>query len=49
MELDKPNFHRRVTESPGFVEPTGAKRPSPNGRPAALYRAGGAATLAPPM
>ncbi|MGW4211185.1 NUDIX hydrolase [Lentzea sp. NPDC004789] len=49
VELDKPNFHRKVTESAGFVEPTGEKRPSPTGRPAALYRAGGALTLSPPM
>ncbi|SMD20965.1 NUDIX hydrolase [Lentzea albidocapillata] len=49
VDLDKPNFHRKVTESAGFVEPSGAKRPSPNGRPAALYRAGGASTLSPPM
>ncbi|MFS8097897.1 NUDIX hydrolase [Lentzea alba] len=49
VELDKPNFHRKVTESAGFVEATGEKRPSPNGRPAALYRAGGAVTLSPPM
>jgi len=49
VELDKPNFHRKVTESAGFVEPTGGKRPSPTGRPAALYRAGGALALSPPM
>ena len=49
VELDKPNFHRKVTESVGFVEASGAKRPSPNGRPAALYRAGDAVVLSPPM
>jgi 8-oxo-dGTP diphosphatase len=49
VELDRPNFHRKVTESAGFVESTGEKRPSPNGRPAALYRAGGADVLSPPM
>ncbi|MFC9249812.1 NUDIX hydrolase [Amycolatopsis thailandensis] len=47
--LDKPNFHRKVTDADGFVVPTGGKRPSVNGRPSALYRAGGAAELAPPM
>jgi 8-oxo-dGTP diphosphatase len=47
--LDKPNFHRKVTDADGFVVPTGGKRPSPNGRPAALYRAGGATELVPPM
>jgi 8-oxo-dGTP diphosphatase len=49
VELDKPNFHRKVTDADGFVVPTGNKRPSPGGRPAALYRAGGATELVPPM
>ncbi|MCK9895417.1 NUDIX domain-containing protein [Frankia sp. AgB32] len=49
VELDKPNFHRKVTESPEFIVPTGRKRSTGNGRPAALYRAGRAAELAPPM
>jgi 8-oxo-dGTP diphosphatase len=47
--LDKPNFHRKVTDADGFIVPTGVKRPSLTGRPAALYRAGGAAELVPPM
>ncbi|WP_410659895.1 NUDIX hydrolase [Amycolatopsis sp. lyj-112] len=47
--LDKPNFHRKVTDADGFVVPTGGKRPSLTGRPAALYRAGEAAELVPPM
>lgn len=47
--LDKPNFHRKVTEAPGFVVPTGDKRPTGNGRPAVLYRSGGADVLSPPM
>ncbi|WP_250292214.1 NrtR DNA-binding winged helix domain-containing protein [Frankia sp. CiP1_Cm_nod1] len=46
-ELDRPNFHRKVTDAAGFIEPTGRKRPTPNGRPAALYRAGPATTLLP--
>ncbi|RLK59609.1 NUDIX hydrolase [Actinokineospora cianjurensis] len=49
VELDKPNFHRKVTDADGFLEPTGDKRPSATGRPAALYRAGAAAELVPPM
>ncbi|NUT92478.1 MAG: NUDIX hydrolase [Saccharothrix sp.] len=49
VELDKPNFHRKVTEAEGFIVPTGGKRPTPNGRPAALYRAGDAAVISPPM
>ena len=47
--LDKPNFHRKVTDADGFVIPTGEKRAVPNGRPAALYRAGPATALTPPM
>lgn len=47
--LDKPNFHRKVTDAEGFVVATGGKRSSPTGRPAALYRAGDAAELVPPM
>lgn len=47
--LDKPNFHRKVTDVDGFVVPTGGKRPSFTGRPAALYRAGEAVELVPPM
>ncbi|MFE0020316.1 NUDIX domain-containing protein [Amycolatopsis sp. NPDC059021] len=49
VELDKPNFHRKVTDADGFVVPLGTKRSTPNGRPAALYRAGTASTLMPPM
>ncbi|PRY34275.1 NUDIX hydrolase [Umezawaea tangerina] len=49
VTLDKPNFHRKVTEADGFLVPTGGKRPVANGRPAALYRAGDAELLAPPM
>jgi 8-oxo-dGTP diphosphatase len=49
VELDKPNFYRKVTDAAGFVVPTGAKRPTPNGRPAALYRAGSASLLMPPL
>jgi 8-oxo-dGTP diphosphatase len=49
VALDKPNFHRKVTDAERFIEPTGRKRPTTNGRPAALYRASVATTLAPPM
>lgn len=49
VELDKPNFHRKVTDADGFIEPTGGKRPTVGGRPAALYRAGAATVLVPPM
>ncbi|MCK9876719.1 NUDIX hydrolase [Frankia sp. Ag45/Mut15] len=49
VELDKPNFHRKVTDSPDFLVPTGRKRSTGNGRPAALYRSGPATALVPPM
>lgn len=49
VELDKPNFHRKVRDANGFIVPTGGKRSTANGRPAALYRAGPATTLTPPM
>ncbi|WP_250008216.1 NUDIX domain-containing protein [Actinoplanes sp. M2I2] len=47
--LDPRNFSRKVTNTEGFVEPTGAKRVPPTGRPAALYRAGPATMLNPPI
>jgi 8-oxo-dGTP diphosphatase len=49
VELDKPNFHRKITDADGFIAPTGSKRPTANGRPAALYRTGPADLLLPPM
>jgi 8-oxo-dGTP diphosphatase len=49
--LDPRNFHRKVTGTPGFLEPVG--RPAPvgpeGGRPAALYRRGRATLLHPAM
>ncbi|NPC97823.1 NUDIX domain-containing protein [Nocardioides sp. zg-DK7169] len=49
--LPAPNFHRKVTKSPGFVEELDDKRPSgpSGGAPSALLRAGGATTLHPPI
>jgi 8-oxo-dGTP diphosphatase len=47
--VDPRNFSRKVINTEGFVEPTGAKRIPPTGRPAALYRAGAATTLNPPI
>ncbi|WP_306207331.1 NUDIX hydrolase [Actinoplanes sp. RD1] len=47
--LDPRNFSRKVVNTEGFVEPTGTKRMPPTGRPAALYRAGAATTLNPPI
>src|ERR1700683_1959234 len=49
MTLDPRNFSRKVANSEGFVEPTGGKRVPETGRPAALYRLGGAQALNPPL
>lgn len=47
--LDPRNFHRKVTTTPGFVEPTGTTTTRGGGRPAQLYRRGTAAVLHPAM
>jgi 8-oxo-dGTP diphosphatase len=47
-QLDPRNFHRKVTKTDGFLEPTGTTTRD-GGRPARLYRAGGAAALHPPL
>ncbi|HEX5741315.1 MAG TPA: NUDIX domain-containing protein [Pilimelia sp.] len=47
--IDSRNFHRKVTGTPGFVEPTGETTAGERGRPAALYRRGAARTLHPPL
>ncbi|PWI06042.1 NUDIX hydrolase [Streptomyces sp. NWU339] len=49
--LDRPNFRRKVLATPGFVEavPGAARLTGGRGKPAALYRAGTAATLHPPL
>jgi 8-oxo-dGTP diphosphatase len=49
VALDKPNFHRKATDAEGFLVATGGKRATAGGRPAALYRAGTATLLSPPM
>jgi 8-oxo-dGTP diphosphatase len=49
VRLDPRNFHRKVTGTPGFVEPTGSTSTRDGGRPAQLYRAGGAQALHPPL
>ena len=50
-ELDRPNFRRKVLATPGFVDqvPGAARLTGGRGKPAALYRAGGATTLHPPL
>lgn len=47
--LDPRNFHRKVTGTPGFVVETGRTTTRDGGRPAQLYRRGGAALLHPAM
>ncbi|MCQ4201387.1 NUDIX domain-containing protein [Streptomyces sp. NPDC058783] len=49
--LDRPNFRRKVLATPGFVEPVpgAARLTGGRGKPAAVYRAGPAATLHPPL
>src|SRR3954454_642183 len=46
--LDPRNFHRKVTGSPGMLEPTGGRTTRNAGRPAQLYRRGEATLLDPP-
>lgn len=49
--LDRPNFRRKVLATPGFVQPAAgaARLTGGRGKPAALYRAGGATALHPPL
>ncbi|WP_055468361.1 NUDIX hydrolase [Streptomyces ardesiacus] len=49
--LDRPNFRRKVLATPGFVEPVpgAARLTGGRGKPAALYRAGPAIALHPPL
>ncbi len=49
--LDPPNFRRKVLATPDFVEavPGTARLTGGRGKPAALYRAGTATTLHPPL
>ncbi|MFG3656133.1 NUDIX domain-containing protein [Streptomyces sp. NPDC047706] len=49
--LDRPNFRRKVLATPGFVTPVpgAARLTGGRGKPAALYRAGDAAALHPPL
>lgn len=47
--LDPRNFHRKVTGTPGFLEPTGRSTAGERGRPAVLFRRGDTTALHPPM
>jgi len=49
IPVDPRNFSRKVLNTEGFIQPTGAKRRPGTGRPAALYRRGPAHTLTPPL
>ena len=49
IELDKANFHRKVTGVEGFLVPTGEVREGGRGRPARVYRGDPRATLSPPI
>ncbi|MFJ9433135.1 NUDIX hydrolase [Streptomyces sp. NPDC101490] len=51
VPLDRPNFRRKVLATPGFVRAVeGPPRlTGGRGKPAALYRAGGATALHPPL
>lgn len=47
--LDPRNFHRKVSRTPGFLEPTGRTTTVDGGRPAQLYRRGSLEQLNPPL
>jgi 8-oxo-dGTP diphosphatase len=51
VELDRPNFRRKVLTTPGFVQAVDGplRRTGGRGKPAALYRAGAATALHPPL
>jgi 8-oxo-dGTP diphosphatase len=51
VELDPANFRRKVLTTPGFVQQVEGppRRTGGRGKPAALYRAGTATTLHPPL
>jgi 8-oxo-dGTP diphosphatase len=47
--LDPRNFHRKVSRTPGFLEPTGRTTTADGGRPAQLFRRGSLEQLNPPL
>ncbi|HSO64314.1 MAG TPA: NUDIX domain-containing protein [Ornithinibacter sp.] len=49
IELDRANFHRKVTGVAGFLTPTGEMREGGRGRPARVYRGDPRAMLSPPI
>ncbi len=49
QELDAGNFQRKVTGVPGLLKPTGRTVQRGRGRPAALFSAGSATSITPPL
>jgi 8-oxo-dGTP diphosphatase len=49
IEIDPRNFHRKVTKTEGFLEPTDHTTTRDGGRPAKLYRVGSLKNLYPPL
>lgn len=49
VDLDVPNFRRKVLSTPDFVVDTGERRSVGRGKPAAVYQRGTATALHPPM
>jgi 8-oxo-dGTP diphosphatase len=49
VELDARNFHRKITGTLGFLEPTDEMTARGGGRPAQLFRRGPTSTLNPPL
>ena len=49
IDLDRANFHRKVTGVAGFLTPTGEVREGGRGRPARVYRGDPRVTLSPPI
>ncbi len=47
--LDAGNFHRKVTKTDGFVQPTGRRQSVGRGRPAELFTVGTEESLHPPL
>ena len=49
VELDARNFHRKITGTPGFLEPTEGVTSRSGGRPAQVFRRGPTSVLNPPL
>ncbi|HZC70590.1 MAG TPA: NUDIX domain-containing protein [Jatrophihabitans sp.] len=49
VAIDARNFHRKVTRTEGFLQPTEATTTRDGGRPAQLYRRGNVTLLHPPL